>query len=713
MFDQVKNQVDIVQHIGQVITLRPGGGRALMGKCPFHNEQKGAAFAVYADTASWWCFGACQEGGTVIDFEMKHQGTSAIDAARSLCSQYGIVVNEADVEKYRQVEAVRAEKKSILDMIPEHLGRQMIPNNYLHKERGFSDETIKAFGIGTDASGDTVVVPIKDKYGRIVAFARRNLKYGLPGFRGPKWRNDAEDAIYKKIKILYNLNQARRDIRKEERLILVESYFDVVALWEAGVRTGVAYCSAAVTKEQAQLVRESVETHTSVILAACNDDAAQEKLVRNRVALHGACPGNHLRVIRIPEDCKDLNDVLVVHGAEKLREIATKTESVDTYILGRMLRTEPIQDIQYRKAREIYAMAENVMVQEDMVKALSMSWDKGEEVVRNFLAGRNDTTSVMFKTIPHLTAEYEAYIRTADTKRIKSGWKKLDKLTRGFGRPGDVIQLISNTGVGKTMWAENLILNVGELQPDVPIAFASLEQTGVMAFERFMMMEGRMEGTEVERWFDPKDQAHNTRLLDGITGLNKKLENFVLMDQGGMTLQKLEQAVRQAGFLIFGRPVGLLVIDYLGYLKWDGRTKDQYELVSLIAREQKEMAKRLDLTLVSLHQITKAGKSGGEPVRGYMGRDSGSVQESADIMLGAWRPELAEGITDAEKKHLEGIWRMETLKNRYGPAGVVMDYTFTAKYLRLDELEKPIGDPGLPTTTGSESAKETADASFA
>jgi len=370
--------------------------------------------------------------------------------------------------------------------------------------------------------------------------------------------------------------------------------------------------------------------------------------------------------------------------------------------------TEPLVEQQYRKARDLFSVAENVLVQQDIIKRLSQKWDKGEDVVRQYLSGKSDTASVRFKTIDHLISEYESYARTIETRKLRSGWGRLDAATRGFGRPGDVIQLVAFTGVGKTAWAEQLMLKVGENYPDVPIMFASLEQTGVMAFERFVMMEGQMEGTEVEKWFrpGPLDVSRNMRLATGINSLRIKLDKFAIMDEGGMTLQRIEHAVRQAAFMLFGRPVGLLVIDYLGYLKWDGKWKDLYQLVSMLAREQKEVAKRLDCVLVSLHQLTKEGKSG--KVRGHMARDSGSVQESADIMLGAWRPELDDAMTEAEKIGVHGLWKLGILKNRYGPSGLEIDYKFIGKHLRLEELkegEKPtLGEisKGLPTCTQEE-----------
>ena len=95
--------------------------------------------------------------------------------------------------------------------------------------------------------------------------------------------------------------------------------------------------------------------------------------------------------------------------------------------------------------------------------------------------------------------------------------------------------------------------------------------------------------------------------------------------------------------------------------------------------------------IVSLHQVSKAGKSGGDPIEAHMARDSGVVVESADIMISAWRPELKENITDAEKKDLEGIYITKIVKNRYGLSGVQIEFMFVKRYLKLyEKRDEPV-----------------------
>lgn len=707
MFAKIKETVDIVRHIQQFLELR-GTRMPMEARCPFH-EDRSPSFKVWAD--HWHCFG-CAEGGSIIDFEMKRQGMSAVDAAQWLCNAYNIVVSREESERYAQAEHARQQKSAIAKALEQSIGQRPELVDYLRTQRGFSDQTIKDLGFGVGLQEKVIVVPIRDKYGRTVAFARRHLDPEQVKLH--KWVNDPESEIYKKKTILYNLDNARKNLSDDhlaidQRLILVESYFDVAALWEAGIKTGAAYCSANVTTEQAQEIKALITPGTTILFGACNDKTAQDKLLVNRTMIRSLAPEVHIRAIVIPDGCKDMNDVLLKHGAAGLKDLITKSISMDQYLLDQILDAEPVLDIQYRKAKQIVSVAENAMSAKDMIVQLAKRWNKDEATVTQFMTGKGSdgsaAGSLQFDNIASLITKYENYTRDLDKNVIKFGWERYDRLTRGMHR-ADVIQLVAPSGVGKTTWAEQLMLSVGESSPWAPMIFYSMEQQGIMAFERFMQMEGGIEGREVEKWMVKGDDAHNTKIFQTAQRLTSKLNNLLVCDQGGLTLKQIEEHTRQAGFAWFGKPVGVIFIDYLGYLKGDGNSI--YEIVSNIAREQKEMAKRLNCVVVSLHQTTKAGKAG-EPIDESHARDSSAIRDSADILITAWRPELKEGLLDAEKAQLKGVWRSRIAKNRYGPANEIVDFTFVPQFLRLKPIEnvvvaqamgQPLGQPKLPPAPG-------------
>ena len=680
MFAKIKETVDIIRHIGQFVELR-GTRMPMEARCPFH-EDRSPSFKVWAD--HYWCF-ACAKGGSVIDFEMERQSMSAVDAAQFLCNVYNIVVSREESERYAQAEHARGKQAAIVKALEGSVAQRPELLDYLTKERGFSEQTIADLGFGVGMKEKVIVVPIKDKYGRPVAFAQRHLDPEQVKLH--KWVNSPESDIYKKKTILYNFDQARRHLSKDhlavgQNLIMVESYFDVAALWEAGLKTGVAYCSANVTSEQAAEIKTLVTPGMTILFGACNDKTAQDKLLVNRTIIRSVAPEVHIRAIVIPDDCKDINDVLVKHGVSGLQKIVSESISMDQYLLDQVLDAEPVLDIQYRKAKQVVSIAENMMSQKDMIAQLAKRWSKDEATVSHYMLGKGEEVEggLQFDNITSLITKYENYTRTIEQNIIKFGWEPYDKVTRGMRR-GDVVQLVAPSGVGKTMWAEQLMLSVGIKQPWVPMIFYSMEQQGVMAFERFMQMEGELEGREVERWMVKGDDKHNTKIFETAQRLTVKLKNLLVCDQGGLTIKQIEAHTRQAGFAYFGQPVAMIFIDYLGYLRGDG--KSVYEIVSNIAREQKEMAKRLNCVVVSLHQTTKAGTAG-MPVDESHIRDSSAIRDSADFLLSAWRPELQEGLLEGQRAGVAGIWRSKILKNRYGPANKIVDFKFVPEFMRIE-----------------------------
>ena len=682
MFDLIKQNVNIVMHIEKYVELRQAG-RVLHGKCPLH-EEKTASFTVYPE-GSFFCFG-CSQGGTVIDFEAYRQNISPVEAVKFLCEEYNLHPTPADSFRFQQQIAIRRKKESWLEALTDSFKGRLDIYEYV-KNRGLSDATIKDFGIGAGGSTNVVVIPINDKFGRIAGFARRNLDKDAK----EKYLNDPSDVVYNKSEILYNFDKAKKYIKSSGAVVVNEGYFDVMSLWEVGIKQSVAFCSSRVTRDQSKALYEAIDESAVIYLVPTNDNTAQELLAKNVEQVKSICPKNHIRILVIPEDCKDLNDVLLKHGADKLREIYNTTVPVEVYFVKRIIKTEPAVEKQYQLVKNYCAKMDNALLLDDICKYLSITWGKSQDTVQTFISAKNEADEfdiTKLKSMSTLIMEYDQYIASLKENRISFGWTKTDNFTRGM-RVGDVIQFIASSSVGKTIWAENLITNLVKNHSELPLMFFSLEQLGVMAFERFAMIEGQMESHQVEKWHSNEDTKVLERLSHTIQTLSANYKNFVLTDEGGMTLQKVESFVTNAGLRVFEKPVKILVIDYLGYLHGEG--KDLYHKVTTISKELKELAKKLKCIIVSLHQVTKAGRSGGEPIESHHARDSGVVTESADIMISAWRPELKEGITDAEKRDLDGVFMTKIVKNRYGASGGQIEFLFVKKYLKLyEKRDEPV-----------------------
>lgn len=307
--EEVRSRADIVEIVGAHVRLRRAG-RNFVGLCPFHNE-KTPSFSVNAERGFFHCFG-CNTGGSVFNFIMRVEGLTFPEAVRSLARKYGVTIPERDEsgpaagerEAMLQANQVAAE---FFAHVLWNTTDGALARDYL-KSRGVTLETARAFMIGfapsrpaslakalerrglrdagikvglvrkdaTDAYDmfrARVMFPIRDAQARVLAFGGRVLDARLP-----KYINSPESPLYSKTRTLYGLSEARQAITAQhssgkDRAILVEGYFDVIALWQAGFKEAVAGCGTALTVEQLRLLSR----YTKNVIACFDGDAAGRK----------------------------------------------------------------------------------------------------------------------------------------------------------------------------------------------------------------------------------------------------------------------------------------------------------------------------------------------------------------------------------------------------------------------------------------------------
>ena len=322
-------------------------GRGAAGLCPFHGE-KTPSFVVYTDTNSFFCFG-CSAGGDVITFIMRIENLSYIDAVKFLAARVGLEVPESNrindvVSKLRSrvLEANRSAARYFHRMLYSPIGATAL--EYFHR-RGYSDSTIKKFGMGYAPDGWTgltdtlrgegfnddemtaaflsgrsrknterlfdifrnrVMIPIIDTRGNVVAFGGRVLDDSKP-----KYINTSDTLAYKKTNNLFALNFAKAS--KAGKLILCEGYMDVIALHQAGFDNAVASLGTAFTKEHARLISQYAE---EVVLVFDADEAGR-KGSQNAIDILRVT-GVRIQVISIP-DGKDPDDFIKTYGPERFK----------------------------------------------------------------------------------------------------------------------------------------------------------------------------------------------------------------------------------------------------------------------------------------------------------------------------------------------------------------------------------------------------------
>ena len=361
IIQQIRDRVDIVDLVGRFVTLKKAG-RSYTGLCPFHGE-KTPSFNVNPDRQAFYCFG-CQEGGNAITFLMKIENLSFPEAARALAAERGIEIPETD-----SGERGLAERLYQANEIAQAAYRAALaaPGNpalaYLAK-RGIDAATIERFGIGFapdrwdfvaqrlhehgiaaelaeragilaarpsgghyDRLRGRVTFPIRDTRGRILGFGGR----ALAPDQEPKYLNTPESPVYRKREGFYGFPMALDPIRRGERAVVVEGYFDLIALHRAGVEAVLATCGTALSAEHARDLRRRTK---QVVLLFDGDEAGQRAITR---ALEVLLPeGLRVRAAVLPAG-EDPDSFLRGKGAEALRDLVDRAAPALDRVIERAL----------------------------------------------------------------------------------------------------------------------------------------------------------------------------------------------------------------------------------------------------------------------------------------------------------------------------------------------------------------------------------------
>jgi DNA primase len=295
-FDEVKSRVsmkDVLAHYSlmQGVMEKPSKrGLELRLRCPFH-EDKTPSLSISAETGKFHCFGCHAKGGDIFDFVVTKEGISGEDrtknrrrAALLIADWFGVersaagapppspaAESSAPVQDATPArEEPEAGTNPPLKFTFKHLDTR---HSYLTQERGLKEATIDAFGLGYHAGKgimhDRVVIPIHNERGELVAYAGRSL--GDPPEGSGKY---AFPPNFKKSLVLFNLHRARE--HATDGLIVVEGFFTVFEFFQRGRRNVVALMGSSMSKEQEQLIVETVGPKGRVLLALDNDEAGRK-----------------------------------------------------------------------------------------------------------------------------------------------------------------------------------------------------------------------------------------------------------------------------------------------------------------------------------------------------------------------------------------------------------------------------------------------------
>jgi replicative DNA helicase/5S rRNA maturation endonuclease (ribonuclease M5) len=647
-FELLKQKVNIMDVIQEDVTLKRSG-KVWKSQCPFHQD-KTPSFTVYPQTKSFHCFG-CDESGTVIDYFMKREAIKEPhEALERMADRYNVQLVGHDPEKFKQrKEKIRHNRRTATDYYKNY----MLANKYI-KERGISQAIAQKFGLGFDSESNAISIPFLNAYGEVVGISKRFLDGD-----GPKYKNSEESDVFKKSELLYGLNHCRKSIN--ERIFIVEGYFDVMALHEMGISEVVAYCGQSITDEQVHLLSKYITKHTKIYLIPDNDLTGKKAVSKNIAAFRSRLK-NHIGVIELPQENKDANDLLL--SGKKLDEI--KSQHFEMFLLKQELEICLDREDEYEVAKTFSKKTQNKMLKAEMADFLSKRWNKPITLVREHMEAEVTTTDYigdMYGFMESMNA-YREFVEKGDEGKVFSGLKGVDNLIKGM-RPGEVCTLLGRSGAGKTTFILNLMYNM-IVKQGRNVIFNSLELNRVNIVPQFIQIHKKLPEGRVARLVQSGEV--DTELME----LSQKLENHLkIVDRGGQTLFDVEMYAKIANDSIFDTQVDVIFVDYFQYLKTKGKG-NHYEEMSNMAREMKELAKRLNCVLVVLTQANReGGGDGSEKLSMKSARDTGAIEESSDYMLGVYRPAANPKLTEDEKQSVQHEMYCQVLKNRWGATGEI------------------------------------------
>ena len=427
--DQVYETARVEEVIGDFVTLKKSGSN-FKGLSPFSQERT-PSFMVSPVKQIWKDFSS-GKGGNVVAFLMEHEHFSYPEAIRFLAKRYNIEIEETEQTDEEKEKANAKESLYLVNQFAQEsfekdlweLSEGMAIGLSYFKERGFTDEIIRFFGLGYAAeqkdffyskalkagySEEYLVATglvIKSDYGGVdrfrgrVIFPIRSMGGRVQGFGGrilsataktAKYLNSPESEVYHKSQVLYGLYEAKKAIAKEDLCYLVEGYTDVIQMYQNGIENVVSSSGTALTPEQIRLIRRL----TSNIVVLFDGDAAGL-----RAALRGVDlileQGMNVRICTFP-DGEDPDSFAKANSEEEIKAYL-QTESKDfiefkTDVLLKDTNNDPVKKA--ATVREIVQSISKIpdpIKQEIYIKQCAASLDVSEPVLFNALAQEQTKT---------------------------------------------------------------------------------------------------------------------------------------------------------------------------------------------------------------------------------------------------------------------------------------------------------------------------------
>jgi DNA primase len=385
--------------VGEFVTLRKAGVN-YKGLCPFHDD-KTPSFMVSPSKQICKCF-ACGEGGTAINFLMKHEQITYPEALRWLAKKYNIEVEEKELTEEEKKEQSDRESMFIVndwamkyfqDVLKKDPDGIAIGKQYF-RSRGIRDDIIEKFNLGyalskrdalataaqkagyqaeflektglcirnergvNDRYAGRVIFPWLNVSGRVVAFGGRLLDARTKGVQ-QKYVNSPDSEIYHKERELYGLFQAKKAIAKEDRVYMVEGYTDVIAMHQCGLENVVANSGTALSNYQIRLLRRFTQ---NITLLYDGDEAGIHAAMRGTDML--LAEGMNIKVLLLP-DGDDPDSFSRKHTAQEFKDYIEQNQT-DFITFKTRLTVENVTD-PVKRSEAIGGIVKSISVVPDLI----------------------------------------------------------------------------------------------------------------------------------------------------------------------------------------------------------------------------------------------------------------------------------------------------------------------------------------------------------
>ena len=469
VIQQLKAQADISLVIQQFLPLKRSGTNRYVGVCPFHDDHS-PSMTVNPTIGIYKCF-ACGAGGDVFKFVQEHEKIDFNGAVEWVANFVGFDLPKFTSKENAEVTEERAMIRKLNELACEWFEQQLTLSpkalEYLAK-RNVSEKTRKEFHIGYAPNGregfigyaakngfsprdcvkaglatekknggiddkfrDRLMIAIQNQSGIVVAFGGRDLAPKQEGFERPKYMNSPETPLYNKSEILFGLNHSRTAIAKENAVIIVEGYFDLISLYQGGVQNVVAASGTALTDIHASILARYAKT---AYLVFDGDSAGRNATVRSLqiVLPKGIVP--RVFALARPDGTKiDPDNFVNEQGADAFREQLQHAEDWLSYLAS----TTDLQSIEKRAkfityVKSLVKSIQDRELQNQYLKLIAERFDttRSLEGIQEIRPQRAKTPAPQQQPDPEFAEYGDAPQQSAEPERVP--WEILSPLEIRF-----------------------------------------------------------------------------------------------------------------------------------------------------------------------------------------------------------------------------------------------------------------------------------------